>query len=156
MSSPKTSSAAILRLMSDLKQIRHNPPEGVSASPVSDENMFVWEATIFGPEETPWEGGIYSLRLSFSEQYPSKPPKVRFISDMYHPNVYADGTLCLDIIQDNWSPIYSVSSILTSIQSLLSDPNPASPANPDAGQCYLNDREKYNKLVRRCASRTLE
>ncbi|KAH9297111.1 hypothetical protein KI387_028793, partial [Taxus chinensis] len=120
----------LLRLMSDLKATRNDPPEVCSASPHSDENLFVWSATIFGPDETPWEGGI------FGENYPEKPPRVRFTSDVFHPNVYHDGTLCMDIIQDAWSPFRNVCTILTSIQSLLTDPNIVSPANPEAAQLY--------------------
>jgi len=71
-----------LRLMSDLKTMKQNPPEGVSASPLSDENLFVWGGTIFGPDDTAWEGGIYSMRLTFTDQYPDKPPRVRFTSEM--------------------------------------------------------------------------
>jgi ubiquitin-protein ligase len=70
--------------------------------------------------------------MTFGEQYPEKPPRVRFTSEVFHPNVYSDGTLCMDIIQDQWSPIHNVCTLLTSIQSLLTDPNPASPANPEA------------------------
>lgn len=72
--------------MSDLKAIKDEPPEGCSASPHSEENLFVWSATIFGPDETPWEGGIFGLRLIFGENYPEKPPRVRFTSDIFHPN----------------------------------------------------------------------
>jgi len=108
--------SAKLRLMTDLKMMKNEPPEGCSASPQTDENLFVWCATVFGPPETPWEGGIYSLRLQFNENYPEKPPRVRFTSEVFHPNVYADGNLCLDIIGEKWSPIYTVCSILTSIQ----------------------------------------
>ena len=70
-------------------------------------------------------GGIYQLRITFPDQYPSKPPRVRFISEMFHPNIFGDGSLCLDILQDKWKPVYTVGSILTSIQSLLTDPNGA-------------------------------
>eukprot|EP00695_Tsukubamonas_globosa_P000841 TRINITY_DN1773_c0_g1_i1.p2 TRINITY_DN1773_c0_g1~~TRINITY_DN1773_c0_g1_i1.p2 ORF type:complete len:142 (+),score=1.16 TRINITY_DN1773_c0_g1_i1:94-519(+) len=136
------SSPAALRLMSDWRSMRTEPPEGCSAAPMSDENLFVWNATIFGPTETPWEGGIYNLRLTFPESYPDKPPKVRFQCDIYHPNVFTDGTLCLDIIQDKWSPIYTISTILTSIQSLLCDPNVSSPANPEASQMYQTDKRR--------------
>lgn len=149
-------SAARLRLMTDLKLMQQEPPEGCSASPLSEENLFVWGATIFGPPETPWEGGVYSLRLTFNEQYPEKPPRVRFTAEMFHPNVYTDGTLCLDIIQDKWSPIYTVNTILTSIQSLLTDPNPSSPANPEAAQLYNADMDAYKKKVRRCAQKSVE
>mmetsp|Transcript_32843 Transcript_32843/g.53289 ORF Transcript_32843/g.53289 Transcript_32843/m.53289 type:complete len:156 (+) Transcript_32843:126-593(+) len=149
-------SGSKLRLLLDLRQINQEPPEGCSASPISDENLLVWGATIFGPDESPWEGGVYSLRLTFGESYPDRPPKVRFTSEMFHPNVYNDGTLCLDIIQDAWVPTYTVSTILTSIQSLLTDPNPASPANPEAAHLYSSDRGAYNKRVRRCALKSVE
>ncbi|KAJ8904543.1 hypothetical protein NDN08_001061 [Rhodosorus marinus] len=147
--------SAKLRLMTDLKMMKNEPPEGCSASPQTDENLFVWCATVFGPPETPWEGGIYSLRLQFNENYPEKPPRVRFTSEVFHPNVYADGNLCLDIIGEKWSPIYTVCSILTSIQSFLTDPNPASPANPEAAHLYNTDRESYKKRVRLCAEKSL-
>ena len=81
-------SATSLRLMSDLKAISSSPPEGCSASPTSDENLLIWNATVFGPDETAWEGGIFSLRITFCEGYPEKPPRIRFTSDMFHPNVY--------------------------------------------------------------------
>ncbi|CAI5984783.1 unnamed protein product [Closterium sp. NIES-64] len=149
-------SSSQLRLMSDLKAIRQEPPEGCSASPQSEENLFVWSATIFGPDESPWEGGIFSLRLIFSEQYPEKPPRVRFTTEVFHPNVYNDGTLCMDIIQDAWSPCHNICTILTSIQSLLTDPNPSSPANADAAQLFSNDILAYNRRVRQCVRKSLD
>ncbi|XP_071468181.1 ubiquitin-conjugating enzyme E2 B isoform X3 [Marmota flaviventris] len=76
-----------------------------------------WNAVIFGPEGTPFEDGTFKLVIEFSEEYPNKPPTVRFLSKMFHPNVYADGSICLDILQNRWSPTYDVSSILTSIQN---------------------------------------
>ena len=67
---------------------------------------------------------------------------------MFHPNIYADGAICLDILQNQWSPIYDIAAILTSIQSLLSDPNPASPANAEASQLFERDRREYNRRVK--------
>lgn len=153
---PKKRKMAVLRLMSDLKTFHGDPPSGVSASPVSEDNVFEWDATIIGPEETAWEGGIFSLKLVFPANYPDGPPKVRFTCEMFHPNVYADGTLCLDIIQDAWKPIYTVATILTSIQSLLTDPNPDSPANVDAAKLWREDKKLYNRRVRRTAAKTIE
>ena len=151
-----STSAAQLRLMSDLKAIKQTPPAGCSASPLSDDSLFVWNATIMGPQDTPWEGGIFSLRLTFGERYPEKPPRVRFTTDMFHPNVYLDGAICLDIIQDQWSPAQDVNSILMSVQSLLTDPNCASPANPEAARLYTEDRKEYNRRVRRISQRSVE
>ena len=62
--------------------MKQQPPEGVSASPIGDDNLLVWGGTVFGPDDTPWEGGIFSLRMTFTEQYPDKPPRVRFTSEM--------------------------------------------------------------------------
>lgn len=62
--------------------------------------------------------------------------------------VYADGQICLDILQNQWSPIYDVSAILTSIQSLLCDPNPNSPANSEAAKLFSEDKREYNRRVK--------
>lgn len=103
---------------------------------------------ILSPEDTPFEDGTFRLVLRFDETYPNKPPSVKFISKMFHPNVYPDGQLCLDILQNRWSPTYDVSSILTSIQSLLHDPNPNSPANALAAQLYIDNRQDYIRRVK--------
>jgi ubiquitin-protein ligase len=73
-------------------------------------------AVIIGPADTPFEDGTFRLVMQFEEQYPNKPPQVKFISQMFHPNVYATGELCLDILQNRWSPTYDVAAVLTSIQ----------------------------------------
>lgn len=141
------STPAKRRLMRDFKRIQLDAPGGVSASPVPD-NVMYWNAVIIGPSDTPFEDGTFRLALQFDEQYPNKPPAVRFLSTMFHPNVYATGELCLDILQNRWSPTYDVSSILTSIQSLLNDPNISSPANVEAANLYKDHRSQYVKRVR--------
>ncbi|KAK9669283.1 hypothetical protein RND81_13G121100 [Saponaria officinalis] len=103
------------RLMRDFKRLQQDPPAGISGAP-HDNNIMLWNAVIFGPDDTPWDGGTFKLTLQFSEDYPNKPPTVRFVSRMFHPNIYADGSICLDILQNQWSPIYDVAAILTSIQ----------------------------------------
>ena len=71
-----------------------------------------------------------------------------FNTKIFHPNVYADGKICLDILQNQWSPIYDISAILTSIQSLLSAPNPQSPANSEASTLFESDKREYHRRVR--------
>lgn len=100
-----------------------DPPAGVSASPVPD-NVMTWNAVIIGPADTPFEDGTFRLVMHFEEQYPNKPPSVKFISDMFHPNVYATGELCLDILQNRWSPTYDVAAVLTSIQRCVLEEPP--------------------------------
>lgn len=141
------STSARKRLMRDFKRIQADPPGGVSASPVPDDIM-MWNAVIIGPDATPFEDGTFRLVLKFDENYPSNPPVVRFLSEMFHPNVYPSGDLCLDILQNRWSPTFDVSTILTSIQSLLNDPNTASPANVEAANMFRDHRSQYSKRVR--------
>ncbi len=102
-----------------------------------------------GPIDTPFEDGVFKLIINFTENYPNKPPSVKFISEIFHPNVYNTGDLCLDILQNRWSPTYDVASILTSIQSLLNDPNISSPANVEAATLYRDHRSQYDKKVKR-------
>lgn len=140
------STPARRRLMRDFKRLQDDPPVGVSGAP-TDNNILLWNAVIFGPHDTPFEDGTFKLTLVFTEDYPNKPPVVRFVSKMFHPNVYADGGICLDILQNRWSPTYDVSAILTSIQSLLHDPNPNSPANNEAAQLFRENKREYEKRV---------
>jgi ubiquitin-conjugating enzyme E2 A len=140
------STPARRRLMRDFKRLQDDPPVGVSGAP-TDNNIMLWNAVIFGPHDTPFEDGTFKLTLVFTEEYPNKPPIVRFVSKMFHPNVYADGGICLDILQNRWSPTYDVSAILTSIQSLLHDPNPNSPANNEAAQLFRENKREYEKRV---------
>jgi len=135
------------RLIRDFKRLSSDPPEGISGAPCAD-NIMLWNAVIFGPAETPFEDGTFKLLLTFDEQYPNKPPAVKFLSRMFHPNVYANGELCLDILQNRWSPTYDVAAILTSIQSLLPDPNPNSPANAEAAQLYRDNMKEYIRRVK--------
>lgn len=128
-------------------RLQNDPPSGVTGAPM-DTNIMLWQAVIFGPDDTPWEGGTFKLVLEFTEDYPNKAPQVRFLTKMFHPNIYNDGQICLDILQNQWSPIYDISAILTSIQSLLCDPNPASPANSEASRLYNENRREYNRRVR--------
>ena len=106
------STPARKRLMRDFKRLQKDPPAGISGTP-TEANIMLWHAVIFGPEDTPWEGGTFKLNLTFSEDYPNKAPVVKFESKMFHPNIYNDGGICLDILQNQWSPIYDVSAILT-------------------------------------------
>ena len=85
---------------------------------------------VIGPDDTPFEDGTFKLVLQFTEKYPNEPPKVKFQTNMFHPNIYADGQLCLDILARKWSPTFDVLSILISVQCFLGDPNLDSPANP--------------------------
>jgi len=141
------STPARRRLMRDFRRLTNDPPAGICGAP-NEEDILSWHGVIFGPEGTPWEGGTFKLTLKFTEEYPNKAPEVKFVSRMFHPNIYLNGNICIDILQNLWSPIYDVAAILTSIQSLLTDPNPASPANGEAARLYTDNKREYARRVR--------
>ncbi|KRZ16242.1 Ubiquitin-conjugating enzyme E2 1, partial [Trichinella pseudospiralis] len=140
-------SQAERRLLRDFKRLSTQSVYGLSASP-SPKSIFDWEAIVFGPPGTPYEDGTFKLELKFTEDYPNRPPQVRFVSRIFHPNVYSDGIVCMDILQNRWSPTYDVLAILTCIQSLLNEPNPHSPANPVAANLFQTNFTEYAHRVR--------
>ena len=144
------------RLMNDFRKLKNDPPEGISATP-RDDNLFVWDCVIFGVDDTIWEDAVLKLTLKFPQDYPTKPPMAFFDTYVFHPNVFQPSQeICIDILRKNWSPALDVSSILLSIQSLLSDPNPYANANPEACTLYLNNRALYEKKVRECVEKSWE
>ncbi|KAE9612862.1 hypothetical protein Lal_00027422 [Lupinus albus] len=146
---PKTldSQSVLRRLQSELMALMMSGDSGISAFPEED-NIFCWKGTIEGSKDTVFEGNEYKLSLSFPNDYPFKPPKVKFETTCFHPNVDMQGNICLDILQDKWSSAYDVRTILLSIQSLLGEPNISSPLNPQAAQLWSN-QEEYRKMVER-------
>jgi len=106
-----------------------------------------------GPDDSPYSGGVFFLNIHFPPDYPFKPPKVSFTTKIYHPNINANGSICLDILKDQWSPALTISKVLLSISSLLTDPNPDDPLVPEIAQIYKNDRERYNTTAREWTGR---
>jgi ubiquitin-conjugating enzyme E2 D/E len=139
---------ALKRIQKELTEFNKEPPEGFSAGPVDDSDMFKWEASITGPEESPFENGTFQLSIEFPKDFPFKPPKVEFTTKVYHPNVKSTGTICLDILKDAWSPDITVSKILLAIQNLLINPNIDHPLEPEIAELYKKDKNAYNEKAK--------
>lgn len=135
---------AMRRLQKELVDIGKEPPPNCSAGPYNDD-IFKWKATIMGPVDSPYEGGVFFLEVNFPADYPFKPPKIKFSTKIYHPNVNKEGGICLDILKDQWSPALTISKVLLSICSLLTDPNPDDPLVPEIAHLYKKDRKKYQR-----------
>ncbi|EPS68655.1 ubiquitin carrier protein, partial [Genlisea aurea] len=114
---------AAKRIQKELNDLRRDPPISCSAGPVGSD-LFQWQATIMGPADSPYAGGIFDASITFPPDYPFKPPKIIFKTKVYHPNINSSGSICLDVLKDHWSPALTVSKLLLSICSLLTDPNP--------------------------------
>lgn len=125
-----------------------NPPDNCSAGLVNEANLFEWHATIIGPTDTPYQGGIFNLAITFPPDFPFRPPRIRFKTPIFHPNIHQSGEICLDILKDRWSPALTIQKVLLSLCSLLNDPNPHDPLVPGVAKMYLNDRERYDAEAR--------
>jgi len=138
---------ALKRITKELKDINSNPPPQLSAGPAGDD-PFHWQATIMGPSESPFEGGVFFLNIHFPTDYPFKPPKFAFTTRIYHPNINSNGAICLDILRSQWSPALTVAKVLLSICSLLCDPNPDDPLVPEIARLYKTDVSKYMECAK--------
>ncbi|KAK4476452.1 hypothetical protein RD792_015605 [Penstemon davidsonii] len=141
------SSMASKRILKELKDLQKDPPTSCSAGPVG-EDMFHWQATIMGPQDSPYAGGVFLVTIHFPPDYPFKPPKVAFRTKVFHPNINSNGSICLDILKEQWSPALTISKVLLSICSLLTDPNPDDPLVPEIAHMYKTDRAKYEQTAR--------
>eukprot|EP01126_Amoeba_proteus_P024356 TRINITY_DN2454_c0_g1_i1.p1 TRINITY_DN2454_c0_g1~~TRINITY_DN2454_c0_g1_i1.p1 ORF type:complete len:170 (-),score=19.63 TRINITY_DN2454_c0_g1_i1:310-819(-) len=163
-----SSSTAFKRLMIEYKELTVNPVEGIVTGPGNEENFFVWDAMILGPEGTLYENGVFQATLTFPSDYPLNPPKMVFKTKMFHPNIYPDGTVCISIlhppgedpnmyesISERWSPVQSVEKILLSVVSLLAEPNCESPANVEAAKMWRENRKRYEAKVRQIVKDSL-
>ncbi|KAJ2757108.1 Ubiquitin-conjugating enzyme E2 C [Coemansia nantahalensis] len=139
------SAAVMKRLQSELMGLMMAKPEGISAFPQPD-NMLQWAGTIEGAAGTVYEGLSYKLSLRFPADYPFTAPKITFDTPCWHPNVDDHGNICLDILKEKWSAIYNVQSILLSLQTLLADPNVASPLNGQAAQLWAS-QDEYKRVL---------
>ena len=135
------------RITKELEQLIKDPPTNCSAGPSDEEDIYKWEATLMGPVGTPYVGGVFKLIIDFPTNYPFKPPKVRFLTKIYHPNINSQGGICLDILKDNWSPALTISKVLLSICSLLDEPNPDDPLVMDIAEKYLKNRVLYDCIA---------
>ena len=160
---------ALKRINKELQDLGRDPPAQCSAGPVGEDmfhwqvhwslaannqtlpniTMNHWQATIMGPPDSPYQGGVFFLTIHFPTDYPFKPPKVAFTTKIYHPNINTNGSICLDILRSviisssslnslgeilyrsQWSPALTISKVLLSICSLLCDPNPDDPLVPE-------------------------
>ncbi|MES1903256.1 MAG: hypothetical protein MHPSP_002841, partial [Paramarteilia canceri] len=121
--------------------------KGIQAAPLEDD-LFVWNACIIGPENTPYQEGTFELEIKFPSKYPVEPPKVNFITPIFHPNVYTTGEVCLDILEEKqWNPMLSIEAILISVQNLLGDPYFHSAANTEASELLAKYPKMFNNYV---------
>lgn len=140
-------STLLRRLTHEVSEMKSNPPSNCSAGPIGDD-IRKWEGTIIGPKGSPFENGVFNLKVVFPANYPFSPPDVKFSTPVYHPNINRAGNICLDILKDQWSPALSISTVLLSICSLLTDANPNDPLEPEIARIYKDNKMQYEMTAR--------
>jgi len=167
MATMTASSGALRALNLEYKSIQEEPVEGFSVKLVND-SLQEWEVAIFGPPDTLYQGGYFKAHMKFPSDYPYSPPSLRFMTKVWHPNVYENGDLCISILHppvddpqsgelpcERWNPTQNVRTVLLSVISLLNEPNTYSPANVDASVMYRRFKDskggdkEYENIVRR-------
>lgn len=129
------------RITKETQRLEQDPVAGMKAKPYAD-NARHFKVVIDGPMESAFAGGFFELELFLPVDYPMAPPKVRFLTKIYHPNIDKLGRICLDILKDKWSPALQIRTVLLSIQALLSAPNPDDPLDNGVADAWKENEEK--------------
>ncbi|AYV75765.1 MAG: ubiquitin-conjugating enzyme E2-17 kDa 3 [Terrestrivirus sp.] len=137
----------LAREAQDFKNNKECIVNGISIEQKGD-SLIEWTATINGPKDTPYENGHFKLDINIPSNYPFKPPNVRFLTKVFHPNISSDGSICLDILKGNWSPALTLDKVLLSIVSLLESPNPDDPLDGNAASLYKKNKKSFDDTVK--------
>lgn len=140
------------RIQKELTIIKEDPELGIKLiSPtgeINPEDLNNWVVSIKGPVDTPYEGGTFYLTVNIPPEYPFSPPKIKFNTKIYHPNINGIGEICLDTLKGSWAPSLTIQKTLLSIISLLSSPNPDDPLIVEIAKIYKENYEEYAKIAR--------
>ncbi|EJD08521.1 uncharacterized protein FOMMEDRAFT_144366 [Fomitiporia mediterranea MF3/22] len=144
---PPANTMTMKRINREIKDLGKEDLGDMTLEP-EENNMFVWKASIPGPEGSPYEGGVFNLKVELAQDYPFSAPKFTFTTRIYHMNVSDRGNICIDILKQNWSPALSLYKVLLSLSSLLTDPNPKDPLVPAIASQYVRSRSKHDSTAR--------
>ncbi|KAI8583068.1 hypothetical protein K450DRAFT_224063 [Umbelopsis ramanniana AG] len=137
------------RVQKEILAIEQDKEAHIEVILPEDGSMNHMTAKISGPVNTPYEGGLFTVDVSVPPEYPFLPPKMKFVSRVYHPNISSQtGAICLDILKDKWTPVLTLKSALISLQSLLSTPEPDDPQDAQVAAHYKRDKEDFEQTAK--------
>lgn len=142
---------ATKRLLREYGSQRTSPnPHLLSLQPVDEDDLTHWKASFAGQPDSPYSDGVFDLDIQTPQDYPLRPPTIRFLTRICHPNInFNTGEICLDILKSQWSPAWTIQSACTAVRELLVSPEPDSPLNIDAANLLrCKDIQGYESLIR--------
>lgn len=144
------STANYRRIHNEVRQIEKQASEYEKMFKLSrkDDNIYHWQAVIFGPVDSLYEGYKFELDIHLPDNYPFSPPNVKFLTPIQHVNVNAKGDICLDILKNNWTPSLNIQSVIVSLGQLLTYPNTDDPFNSDLAELYRTNKKEYTKRIK--------
>jgi len=141
------SPVVIKKLLKDIREFEKDKPEGITLE-VNEENIADIQASITGPESTPYEGGTFLVKLVLGPDFPAAAPRGYFLTKIFHPNIAPNGDICVNTLKRDWKPDTTLKKILMVIRCLLIEPGPDSALNEEAAVLMQEDFEAYSKRAR--------
>ena len=140
---------ALKRILKEVNDLENNPPLLFSARPMHHGDPLNWEVIVVGPYDSPYADGLFILEMTLPVDYPFKPPRVRFSTRIYHPNINSEnGSISINILHEGWSPALTIASVVESIIMMMENPNPDDPLEPEIASLYILDRKKFEETAR--------
>mmetsp|Transcript_4356 Transcript_4356/g.4868 ORF Transcript_4356/g.4868 Transcript_4356/m.4868 type:complete len:149 (-) Transcript_4356:111-557(-) len=138
----------ISAIRAEVRNIRETNPNLWSIGQEFQQDEYRWLILLIGPENSPYEGGIFLLKLTFPEEYPHKRPIIQFITPIYHPNVTGDGQLTLSLFREFWNSSCSILELMDYLIEILQEPNEFELNGEDSGEVFQQDLAKYAKSAK--------
>ena len=148
-----TTTANLRRIQNEIRILETKVSEYDKMFKISmvEDNMYHWHVTLYGPEDSLYEGYEFQLDILLPDTYPYAAPKVKFLTPIQHVNINPAGDICLDILKNNWLASQNMASVIISIIALLSQPNPEDPFNSELAELYRKNKKEYvNKIKNAC------
>lgn len=133
------------RIMKEYDDLKKNEKENTVTVWMIDNNIRHWKGNIKGPIDTCYQGGVFIIDIVIPDDYPFKPPKMKFDTKIWHPNISSvTGAICLDILKNEWTPALTIRTALISLQALMCAPVPDDPQDAQVASQYISDINAFN------------
>jgi len=138
------------RLQKELTQLHSDKIANVASITPSESDIFQWIVILKGPNGTPYAGGQFHISFTFPENYPFKPPHIKFTTKIYHPSIQlATGDICSDVISEDWGPTLSVRHCINVILNTLENPNADSPLEEEIAAKLREKPKEFEKIAKK-------